>query len=51
MFKNYPILGVKAQDFEDLLTVVKMIKAKKHLTEKGLEEIDKIKVGMNEGRK
>jgi len=49
--RNYPVLGVKAQDFEDFSTVVDMIKAKKHLTEEGLEEINKIKEGMNKGRK
>jgi hypothetical protein len=50
LFKIYPVLGVKAQDFEDFSTVVKMIKAKKHLTEEGLEEIIQIKGGMNKGR-
>lgn len=51
LFKNYPILGVKARDFEDFVTVVNMIKAKKHLTAEGLEEIMQIKIGMNKGRK
>lgn len=51
LFQYYPVLGVKALDFEDFSTVVNMIKAKKHLTEEGLEEIKQIKVGTNKGRK
>jgi len=44
LFRYYPVLGVKALDFEDFSTVVNRIKAKKHLTEEGLEEIKQIKV-------
>lgn len=51
LFQYYPVLGVKALDFEGFSTVVNMIKAKKHLTEEGLEEIKQIKVGTNKGRK
>jgi hypothetical protein len=34
-FKKYPILGVKAQDFEDWPKVAEMIKSKEHLTNEG----------------
>ena len=46
-FQKFPILGVKALDFEDWCKVAQMIKDKKHLTQEGLEEIKKIKAGMN----
>ena len=50
-FKKYPIRGVKALDFEDFCWAAELIKEKKHLTAEGLEEIRKIKAGMNTGRK
>lgn len=43
-FKQYPILGVKVKDFEDLCEVAEMMKNKEHLTPEGLEQIEKIKV-------
>ena len=46
-FKKYPILGVKAKDFKDWCLVADMMNKKKHLTEEGLEEIQKIKETMN----
>jgi hypothetical protein len=49
-FKNYPILGVKAQDFEDFPLVFEILKEKKKLTSGNLEKIQKIKAGMNKGR-
>ena len=49
-FKNYPILGNKAKDFEDWCKVAEMLKEKKHLTLEGLEEIRKIKTAMNRDR-
>ena len=48
---KYPIRGVKALDFEDWCKVAEMMKEKKHLTPEGLEEIRKIKAGMNRDRK
>ena len=51
LFKKYPIRGVKALDFYDLCKVAEMMKQKKHLTAEGLEQIRKIKAGMNRGRK
>jgi LAGLIDADG endonuclease len=50
-FNKYPILGVKALDFEDFKKVALLMKNKIHLTSEGLEEIKKIKSGMNKGRK
>ena len=50
-FKKYPILGMKALDFDDWCKVAELMKNKMHLTAEGLEEIRKIKAGMNKGRK
>ena len=50
-FKKYPIHGVKALDFADWCKVAEMMKDKKHLTKQGIENIKKIKAGMNRGRK
>lgn len=49
-FHKYPILGVKAQDFEDWVKVMEMIQSKKHLTNEGFEQIRQIKARMNKGR-
>jgi hypothetical protein len=46
-FNKYPILGVKNQDFKDFCRVVSLIKEKKHKTPLGLDEILKLKAGMN----
>ena len=48
-FQNYIIEGVKSKDFEDWCRVAKMMKEGKHLTKNGLEQIKKIKAGMNRG--
>ena len=50
LFKKYPILGEKSKDFDDFCKVTEMMKAKKHLTKEGLEQIRIIKAGMNTGR-
>jgi hypothetical protein len=50
LFKIYPILGEKSKDFSDFCKVSEMIKEKKQLTKEGLEQIFKIKAGMNTGR-
>jgi len=47
---KYPILGVK-KIFLILKKVVFLMKSKAHLTPEGLEEIRRIKLGMNKGRK
>ena len=49
-FQKYPILGVKSKDFEDWCRVVVLMKENKHLTEKGLDQIRKIKAGIYKGR-
>lgn len=46
-FAKYPLRSVKVKDFEDFSKIVKLIKSKAHLTEQGLEEINKIRLGMN----
>ena len=50
-FKKHPILGMKALDFDDWCKVAELMQEKKHLTQAGLEQIRKIKAGMNTGRK
>lgn len=49
-FETYPILGVKAKDFEDFKQVVKLMNSATHLTLEGLEQIRQIQAGMNRGR-
>lgn len=49
-FDKYPLLGVKAQNYADFKKAVKIMEVKGHLTSSGLEEIIKIKAGMNSGR-
>jgi hypothetical protein len=49
-FDKYPIEGVKALDYLDFKRAAKIIQMKGHLTNEGLEEIRKIRLGMNTGR-
>ena len=49
-FDKYPIIGMKALDFADWCKTAELMKNKAHLTPQGLEEIKKIKQGMNKGR-
>jgi hypothetical protein len=49
-FVKYPIVGVKYLDFNDLVKVAELMKEKAHLTEEALEQICKIKEGMNSQR-
>lgn len=49
-FLQYPILGVKSQDFQDWCKVAYLMKDKKHLTGAGLKEIRRIKSLMNTKR-
>nr|YP_009240568.1 LAGLIDADG endonuclease [Pyronema omphalodes]AMO66540.1 LAGLIDADG endonuclease [Pyronema omphalodes] len=46
-FVKYPLRSAKANDFKDFIKAVDLIKAKAHLTEQGIEEINKIRLGMN----
>ena len=50
-FKKYSIIGVKALDFADFSLVAELMKNKVHLTKNGLNQISKIKEGMNKRRK
>jgi hypothetical protein len=50
LFNKYPIKGVKYLDFKDLCSVALMVRNKMHLTVEGLDEIRRIKSGMNKGR-
>ena len=49
-FDKYPLCGVKYQDYLDFVKVLKLMENKSHLTEEGLDQIRKIKAGMNMGR-
>lgn len=49
-FDKYPIMGVKALDYADFRWAAELMKNKDHLTPTGLDEILKIKEGMNRGR-
>jgi hypothetical protein len=50
IFKENKILGTKSKDFEDWCRAAELMKNKAHLTPSGLEEIRKLKYGMNGGR-
>jgi hypothetical protein len=50
-FKEYCIIGQKAEDFKDFCKVAELMKEKKHLTSEGRDQIRKIKAGMNKGRR
>lgn len=49
-FLKYPLLGTKSLNFADFCLAAEIMKVKGHLTPEGLEEIQKIKEGMNTGR-
>ena len=48
--KKYPLQGIKRLEFEDWEKVAKIIKAKDHLNQKGLDSIKQIRDGMNARR-
>jgi hypothetical protein len=50
VFRNNTIQGIKYFDYLDFLKAVNIIKENKHLTPEGLDEIQKIKNGMNSRR-
>ena len=50
LFQSIPLQGVKSYDFQDFCVVVNIMKEKGHLTLEGLNQIRKIKDGMNTGR-
>ena len=49
-FIKYPIVGVKAKDFEDFKQVVELMNNKAHLTTEGFQKIKQIKMRMNRER-
>lgn len=49
-FDTYNLHGAKVLDYLDFKKVAGMVKVGAHLTPEGLEEIRKIKSGMNRGR-
>ena len=49
-FQNISLQGIKSKDFADFCKAVDIIKVKGHLTNEGLDEIRKLKIGMNKGR-
>lgn len=49
-FIKYPILGVKALDFNDWYSAGEIMKNKAHLTPEGLAFLKALKEGMNKGR-
>lgn len=50
LFNQYNIEGIKALDYDDFCKAARLIEKKIHLTPEGLEQIQKIKLGMNRGR-
>lgn len=50
LFKEYPLQGAKSKDFQDFRRIVELMLNKGHLTASGLDQICKIKAGMNTGR-
>jgi len=50
-FDKYPLLGSKLLNLNDFNEAFKIIEAKDHLTDEGLNKIRVIKAGMNTGRK
>lgn len=49
-FQKYPNQGVKLLDYLDFVSVIEIIKNKRHLTQTGLDEIRKINSRMNKKR-
>jgi hypothetical protein len=49
-FDKYNLQGVKSKDFSDFCKVAELMQSKTHLTASGLDQIRKIKSGMNRGR-
>lgn len=49
-FEKNLILGIKRSDFQDFKQVAELMNKKTHLTKEGLDQIRKIKTGMNSGR-
>lgn len=50
LFQSISLQSVKSQDFADFCKAVEIMKVKGHLTIEGLDQIRKLKMGMNTGR-
>ena len=50
LFQSIPLQGVKSKDFSDFCKAVDIMKVKGHLTNEGLDQLNKLKEGMNRGR-
>jgi len=50
IFNEYPIIGVKKEDYLDFVKVAELIKSKDHLTKEGIKKIEKIINNMNSKR-
>jgi len=50
IFEEFKLHGVKSNNYEDFKKAALLIKNKEHLTRKGLDQIKKIKGGMNKNR-
>lgn len=50
-FNQYPICGIKHLDYLDWCKIANLIESGAHLTNEGLAEIQRIKAGINTGRK
>jgi len=50
IFDEFPLIGVKKEDYKDFVKVAKLIKSREHLTEEGIKEIKQIKNNMNSKR-
>lgn len=50
LFKKYPLLGTKKEDFRDFFKVAELINSKDHLTKEGIGKIRMIKSTMNSKR-
>lgn len=50
LFQSISLQGVKSKDFTDFCKAVDIMKVKGHLTYEGLDQIRKLKAGMNKGR-
>jgi len=48
--QRIPLKGIKLLDYLDFVKIIKLMKKKDHLTTSGLDQISKIKAGMNQRR-
>lgn len=50
LLKEYPLLGIKKEDYLDFVEIAELIKSKDHLTEQGIQKIKEIQNNMNKRR-